>query len=67
MKILKPTVHAKKQSQTTLPPNNDDTIMDDTTVLMDGDGLMGGKTSVHSNISVKINLPRYFSKIRKRR
>jgi hypothetical protein len=49
MKELKPSISIKQQSQTSLPPNNDSTIMDDNVALMDDtEALMGGKTVITS-------------------
>ena len=57
----------KAQVQTTLPSNSDSTIMDDTVMIMDGVGLMGGQTVIHEmiNLSVKPTEPRFNIKIKR--
>lgn len=42
------------QAQTSLPPNSDATIMNDTVIIMDGSGLMGGQATIHPLIRSSI-------------
>ena len=55
------------QVQNSLPTNSDATIMDDTVMIMDGAGLMGGKTVTQPVMRQRVvnYVPRAIIKIRR--
>lgn len=68
MKAARPIGVIKKQSLTTPPFINDNTLVDDPVALVDDPvALVGGPFTIYPGIKAKAKVPRYFSRIKKRR
>lgn len=68
MKIDKPRVSIKPQSQTTTPVTGDDTLVDDPVALVDSTtALSGGQATIYTGLkfNVKYTVPRTSIKLRR--
>jgi hypothetical protein len=54
VKFAPPNSVIKARQSDDLPPNSDDTIMEDPEMTMDGDGIMGGPTVLLDELFTKL-------------
>lgn len=61
-----PVSTIKEQALTNTPTTGDTTLVDDTVVLVDGAGLVGGPHTITDNIKSKVTPTKLFTKIPRR-
>lgn len=59
----KPIAFIKEQPLTDTPTTGDATLVDDTVVLVDGTGLVGGPNTITENIRTSVKPTELFTKI----